>query len=114
MNSYARVSLPTIGGQIGRSRMTLSPALHGGNLTPQELEAHAEAQVARLDRLASDLTQRIDGTYPTMDELCWREAARLSAVAYEITAALSRGDVQTAYAIACGDDVDGTTLGVAV
>ena len=53
-------------------------------------------------------------TRQAMDALCWREAARLSALAHEITTALSRGDLETALGLVNGDDADDEVLGVAI
>lgn len=84
---------------------------NGKSIKKKELAA--EAQIARLDRLASDITQRIDGKYLTMDESLWAEAARLSAVAFDITSALARDDIEEAYRISDADQ-HGEVLGVAV
>ncbi|MEE9128549.1 MAG: hypothetical protein V3T84_00915 [Phycisphaerales bacterium] len=54
--------------------MTVSLGLHGSNLTTRQMEAAAEARIAKLSTLADELLQGIDGAYVTMDELLRHEA----------------------------------------
>ena len=82
-------------------------------LSPQQMQDAAEAELSRISQLARDLTEQIDGQFEVMDELLRSEAARLFGIAFDITAALSRGDIPTAYRIAFGGpDQSGTVLGV--
>ena len=92
--------------------MTVSQSNANGK-SSKDKEQAAETQIAHLSLIADDLTQRIDGRHVVMDRLCWREAARLSGVAFEIVAALNRGDIEGAYRITAGDaDQDGEVLGM--
>ena len=77
-----------------------------------ERQAAAEARVTELNRLADHLLEQTEGTDASTADLLRSEATRLFGLCFEITAALARGDTETAYSISCGDDVGGTSLGM--
>ena len=72
----------------------------------------AEVRVRELSRIADGLLQQRDGLDAATVAAMRNEVTQVFALCYEITEALARGDVPTAYCISCGDDVGGTSLGL--
>lgn len=79
-----------------------------------EQQETAEARVVELNRLTDELLEQTEGTDATTTEALRSEATRLFGLCHEITAALAHGDIGKAYFLSVGDDVGGTSLGVAV
>ena len=79
-----------------------------------ERQAAAEAAVIELTRLGDDLLEQTEASDPSTVQSLRNEATRLFAVAYDITAALAHDEIDTAYHLSVGDDIDGDSLGVAV
>lgn len=77
----------------------------------RERQTAAEAEAAELSQLGNDLLEQTYGADPTTIEALRTEVIRLFAVAHAITAALARGEIDTAYRLSIGGDVDGTSLG---
>ena len=63
----------------------------------------AEARVVELNQRAEDLLDQIEGADAMTAEILRAEATRLYSTAFEITAALARGDVPTAYRLSLID-----------
>lgn len=70
-----------------------------------ERQAAAEARVIELSRLGDDLLGQTEGPDASTVQSLRSEATRLFAVAHDITVALARGDVPTAYRLSL-DDAD--------
>ena len=65
--------------------------------------------MVELNRLADDLLIRLEApAAKAMND----EATRLLAVAHDITAALARDEIDKAYRLSVGDDVDGEVTGL--
>lgn len=94
--------------------LSLSSDPSKDNPTRQELQAAAETRMSGLSRLADDLLQELDGADVMTAEALRSEATRLFGLCHEITEALVRDEIAVAYRISAGDDVNGTSLGVAV
>lgn len=77
-----------------------------------EQQAIVEARVRKLSWFADNLLAEIDGTDATTAEELRTEATRLYSTAFDITAALARGDIGKAYLLSVGDDVGSTSLGL--
>lgn len=77
-----------------------------------EQQAAAEARVVELNRLADDLLIGLDGLDAPAAKAMNDEATRLFAVAHDITAALARDEIDKAYRLSVGDDVDGEVTGL--
>ncbi len=77
-----------------------------------ERQRRAEARVTELSRLGDDLLEQTEGPDASTLQSLRSEATRLFAFAHDTTAALARGEIDTAYHLSVSDDVDGMSLGL--
>ena len=81
-------------------------------LTRSDMAAVAETKLRDIQEATSGLLQRIDDADPCGAEMLQAEAARLHGIGFTLTRLLCYDDIETAYRIVCGDDVDRTSLGL--
>jgi hypothetical protein len=85
-----------------------------GKLTRPDKQAAIEAKLREIHDATTNLLGDIDTAWSGVSDMMRAEASRLNEIGFVLTRCLCNGDVETAYGMVIGNDVDGEVWGVAI